>query len=52
MCSNDDIDWPVHSLMLSFHDLRGRPLQQLHPLFLVQEGEEIGATILHPGNAE
>ena len=28
--SNDDIDWPVHSLMLSFHDLRGLPLR-CHP---------------------
>ena len=24
--SNDDIDWPVLSLMLSVHDLRGLPL--------------------------
>ena len=29
MCSNDDIDWPVHSLMLSFHDSRGQPLWRL-----------------------
>ena len=27
MCSSDDSDWPVHSLMLSFHDVRGLPLQ-------------------------
>ena len=26
MRSNNDRDWPVHSLMLSFHDLRGLPL--------------------------
>ena len=26
MRSNDDIDWPVNFLMLSFHDLRGPPL--------------------------
>ena len=24
---SDDIDWPVHSLMLSLHDLRGLPLR-------------------------
>ena len=29
MRSNDDIDWPVHSLMLSFHDLRGLPRRGL-----------------------
>ena len=29
MHSNDDIDWPVHSLMLPFHDLRGLPLRSL-----------------------
>ena len=29
MRSNNDIDWPVHSLMLSFHDLRGLPLRHL-----------------------
>ena len=29
MHSNYDIDWPVHSLMLSFHDMRGLPLQRL-----------------------
>ena len=29
MHSNDDIDWPVHSLMLSFNDLRGLPLRRL-----------------------
>ena len=29
MCSNDDIDWPVHSLMLSFYALRGLPLRRL-----------------------
>ena len=29
MRSNDGIDWPVHSLMLSFHDLRSLPLQRL-----------------------
>ena len=27
--SSDDIDWPVHSLMFSFHDLRALPLQRL-----------------------
>ena len=27
MCRNDDIDWPVHFLMLSFHDLRRLPLR-------------------------
>ena len=27
--SNDHIDWPVHSLMLSIHDLRGLPLRRL-----------------------
>ena len=27
--SNDDIEWPVHYLMLSFHDLRGLPLRRL-----------------------
>ena len=27
--SNGDIDWPVHSLMLSFHDSRRRPLRRL-----------------------
>ena len=26
MRSNDDGVWPVHSLMLAFHDLRGLPL--------------------------
>ena len=26
MCSNEDIDWLVHSLMLSLHDLRSLPL--------------------------
>ena len=25
MRSNDDFDWPTHSFMLSFHDLRGLP---------------------------
>ena len=29
MCSNNDNDWPVHSLMLSHHELRGLPLQRL-----------------------
>ena len=29
MRSSDDIDWPVHSLMLSFHDLQGLPLRRL-----------------------
>ena len=29
MHSNDDIDWPVHSLLFSFHDLRGLPLRRL-----------------------
>ena len=29
MGSNDDIDWPVHSLMLSLHDLRGILLRWL-----------------------
>ena len=29
MRSNDDNDWPVHSLMLSLHDLRDLPLQRL-----------------------
>ena len=29
MRSNDDIDWPVHSLMLSFNDLHGLPLRRL-----------------------
>ena len=29
MRSNDDIHWPVHSLMLSFHDFRGLPLRRL-----------------------
>ena len=29
MRSNDDIDWPVHSLMLSLHDLRGLLLPRL-----------------------
>ena len=29
MRSNADIDWPVHALMLSFHDLRGLPLRRL-----------------------
>ena len=27
--STDDIDWPVHSLMFSFHDLRGLPVRRL-----------------------
>ena len=27
--SNDEIDWSVHALMLSFHDLRGLPLRRL-----------------------
>ena len=27
MHSNDDIDWPVHSLMLFFHDLRDLPVR-------------------------
>ena len=27
--SNSGIDWPVHSFMLSFHDLRGLPLRRL-----------------------
>ena len=37
MCSNVGINWPVHSLMLPFHDLRILPLWWLlyHPLFLV-----------------
>ena len=26
---NDDNDWPVHSLILPFHDLRGLPLRRL-----------------------
>ena len=26
---NDGIEWPVHSLILSFHDLRGLPLRRL-----------------------
>ena len=29
MRSNDNIDWPVHPLMLSFHDLRDLPLRRL-----------------------
>ena len=29
MGSNDDSDWPIHSLMLSFHDLRGIPVRRL-----------------------
>ena len=29
MRSSDDSDWPVHSLMLSFHHLRGLPLRRL-----------------------
>ena len=29
MHSNDDIDWAVHSLMLSYHDLRRLPLRRL-----------------------
>ena len=29
MCSNDDVGWPIHSLMLSFHDLRGLPMWRL-----------------------
>ena len=29
MRSSDDNDRPVHSLMLSFHDLHGRPLRRL-----------------------
>ena len=29
MRSNDDSDWPVHSLMLLLHDLRGLPLRRL-----------------------
>ena len=29
MRSNGDIDWPVHSLILIFHDLRGLPLRRL-----------------------
>ena len=28
MRSRDDSEWPVHSLMLSLHDLQGLPLQQ------------------------
>ena len=35
MCSTDDINRPVLSLMLSFHGLRGLPLRYLPPLFLV-----------------
>ena len=31
MRCNNDIAWPDHSLMLSFHDLRGLPLRQLPP---------------------
>ena len=27
MDSNDDIDWPVHSMVLFFHDLRGLALR-------------------------
>ena len=27
--SNDNIDWPVHSLMFSLHDLCGLPLRRL-----------------------
>ena len=39
MRSNDDNDWPVHSLMLFFHDLRDLPLRRLyHPLFLAVFG--------------
>ena len=29
MCSNDDNDWPVHSLKLSLHDLLGHSLRRL-----------------------
>ena len=32
MCSNDDIDWSINSLMLSFHDLRGVPVRRLVPM--------------------
>ena len=28
--SNDDIDWPILSLMLSFHDLRGPATPSVH----------------------
>ena len=31
MRSNDDIDWPVHSLIPSFHDLRDLTLRRLPP---------------------
>ena len=37
MRSNNDCDWPVHSLMLSFDDFRGlslrRPLSTVHVWF-------------------
>ena len=35
MRSNDDIDWPVYSLMLPFRDLRGLPRDDYNPLILV-----------------
>ena len=35
MRSNDDNDLPVHSLMLSLHDLGLRGLQRLLPIILV-----------------
>ena len=31
MRSIDDVDWPVHSLMSFFHDLRGLSLRRLQP---------------------
>ena len=33
---NNDSDWPVHSLMLSFHDLRDLPVRR--PLSTVSGG--------------
>ena len=31
MQSDDDIDWPIHSLVLSFKDLGGLLLRRLRP---------------------
>ena len=32
---NDDIHWPVHSLVLSLHDLRGLPCSMKNHTFII-----------------
>ena len=50
--SSDDIDWPVHSLRLSFHDLGGLPLRRLPStdpcsmIFAAYHGDRVGRTTI------